>query len=179
MRGNADVAPTLERAIIYRPEGIFLWVVLVVEGLLGSDSKLDTVLGTIHSFPQGKDEKLRKVYEEILKQATNDFKEKNVAVSIKSILSIAITSATPLTIKELEVCLAAGGSGFGRFSLELDITYICRGLLKIEEGVVLPFHTTLKTYLEDGKSAWRIFISTLRRHTLNSQSVAWNTLHIV
>ncbi|KAH7231034.1 hypothetical protein BKA59DRAFT_409122 [Fusarium tricinctum] len=116
MRGNADVAATLERAIIYRAEGIFLWVVLVVEGLLGSDSELDTVLGTIHSFPQGKDEKLRKVYEEILKQATNDFKEKNVAVSIKSILSIVITSATPLTIKELEVCLAAGGSGFGRFS---------------------------------------------------------------
>ncbi|KAK2122152.1 hypothetical protein NOF04DRAFT_1363346 [Fusarium oxysporum II5] len=147
---KADIASKLELEIVYRAEGVFLWVVLVIEGLLRRGSRLDTVLDTIHPFPRGRDEKLRRIYEEILKQATEGLKDNGVTASIKPILSIMINSATPLSLKQMEACLATGGGDSGYICLENDIIHTCRGLLKIEEDVVRPFHTTLKSYLEDG-----------------------------
>ena len=154
---KSDIISKLEHEIVGRAEGVFLWVVLVVEGLLTRTSRLQTVLDTIYTFPKGRHEKLRRVYEEILRRATGDLKDQKLIIDMKSILGTVITSERPLTLDELAGCLATEGSDFEYLGLEKDITVICRGLLKIEGDRVRPFHITLENYLEDGNECLEDF----------------------
>jgi len=123
------------------------------------------LLNAINSFPRGRDKRLRRTYEEILRQATEDSRNEKLVASIKLILSIVITSAVPLTLKELDDCLAADENDSEHIWLEREITNACRGLLTIKKGVVRPFHATLKTYLENAHECLAVFhIGTQEAH---------------
>jgi hypothetical protein len=93
---ESELLLELEHEIIESAESIFLWIKLVVENLLRRSSRLETAFDTIYTFPRGRNEKLRRLYEEILIQATDNLKDEKMVIDIKLILSIVITSASPL-----------------------------------------------------------------------------------
>jgi ankyrin repeat protein len=147
--GKREFALKLEEEIIGRASGIFLWVVLVVECLLTRSSKPQIIYETIRTFPRGRKDLLKRTYEEILRQATDNLTDQVLIRDIKSMLGIVAISAAPMELDELESCLEFEEGP--RLDFLGDVSNVCRGLLRIDAGKVRLVHDTLRDYLHDSK----------------------------
>lgn len=162
---DLETVSKLETEIITLAQGIFLWAALVIEGLFYRAVPLQDILETVRRCHGDPNDRLTKLYGEILKQATKNLNDEQLVTDIHSILKIVLATRIPFWFSEIQECLEVDATNSMRLNLEHNIKTICRGILTVEGDLVRPVHLTLQTYLEDSARCLpQFYISQHEKH---------------
>jgi hypothetical protein len=151
---SIELRHKLEDAIVDRSHGIFLWTVLVVESLLGSDTSLANLHAALGSLPENNDlfVLLARIVRDIHKANIN----KASINTARSMITFAITSSRPLSNVELAAFLAVEKSQECSelrwntpINIEGDVRRLCRSLLFCTQGFIQPFHDMVRKFFHD------------------------------
>ena len=133
---NQEFRQSVEKELLERAEGTFLWIGLVMLELLEKDTCIE-IEETLRSLPRG----LPAVYSRILGQIEDKRKEE-----CSQILSWVALAVRPMSLEE--IAAAVGTQPLGRLTLENvieeQIQKLCRGFLKVQDGKVNLIHQSAR-----------------------------------
>ena len=133
----------LRRRLLENANGTFLWVSLVLDGLVGGDEVSDyDVQHMLTTLPKGLDE----IYHSILEHSSNPHKARKV-------LNIIIAAIRPLSLEEMNIACAMDTEGQPDLdqklqpSIENTVKGICGLFVKVVNGHFYLIHQTAREFL--------------------------------
>lgn len=133
--------------LVHRAEGIFVWASLSLQMLskepVEGDDDPTRVLRQLDQLPSALDH----LYAEILAKHTKILTSSELALR-DAVLRWACLAVRPLRVVEIANALALETLHFLPSSDGKEMLDICNSLIKIENGVVLPMHHSLREYLQ-------------------------------
>ncbi|KAI8712436.1 NACHT domain-containing protein [Fusarium sp. LHS14.1] len=137
--GFNDIRSPVEKLLLKRAEGIFLWVSFVVDELSRKKTCVE-ILHTIRSLPKG----LYPIFARMLHQIGSD--QRQISSQIFEWVALA---ERPLTLDELTAVIEAESRDpdMPMERIIADRVAICRPFLKVHDNQVLFVHQSAKEYL--------------------------------
>ncbi|KAJ3456350.1 hypothetical protein MRS44_016373 [Fusarium solani] len=134
-----DIRSRVEKSLLERAEGIFLWVSFVIDELSRKKTCLE-ILDTIRALPKG----LHPIFARMLHQIESDQRQTS-----SLILKWVALAMRPLTLDELTAVIGVepGGHDVSIERITADRVAICRPFLKVHNNQVLFVHQSAKEYL--------------------------------
>ncbi|KAH7254972.1 hypothetical protein B0J15DRAFT_526313 [Fusarium solani] len=139
IQGFDDIRSRVEKSLLGRAEGIFLWVSFGIDELSRKKTCVE-ILDTIRALPKG----LHPIFARMLHQIESDQRE---ASSL--ILKGVALAERPLTLDELTAVIGVepGDPDMSIERITADRVAICRPFLKVHNNQVIFVHQSAKEYL--------------------------------
>ncbi|UPK95450.1 hypothetical protein LCI18_006385 [Fusarium solani-melongenae] len=139
IQGFDGIRSRVEKSLLERAEGTFLWVSFVIDELSRKKTCLE-ILDTIRGLPKGLDP----IFARMLHQIESDQRETSALI-----FKWVALAKKPLTLDELTAVIGVG-PGDHDVSTEritADRVAICRPFLKVHNNQVLSVHQSAKEYM--------------------------------
>ena len=141
---NEDIRKEVERELLERAEGTFLWISLVMSEIEKYKYTCTEILDTVRSTPQG----LSNTYRHMLQQIDGDHLQK-----VDQILRWVTAAMRPLTLQELsEIIEHPSGHVMSPAQAVREKVKLCGGLIEARQNEVAFIHTSAKEFLLHGKT---------------------------
>ncbi|MDF2435501.1 MAG: receptor-interacting serine/threonine-protein kinase 4, partial [Mucilaginibacter sp.] len=143
------VKNNLQETIVRQSGGIFLWTVLAIESLFRTGSSPADLAQALRSLPPDND------LFRLLTWIVGKIPKENIEKA-RDMITFTIMSSRSLSITELTALLAVHKSRnhsevahFTSVDIERDVQTLCRSLVTCAQGVVVPFHSTVREFFQD------------------------------
>ena len=140
MRGTEALRMKVRQSILQRADGIFLWVRLVLEEILGCHTQ-QAIMQTLEEVPAGMDP----LYQRMELSISNNPKEAD-RVLAKTLLAWIVCACRPLTLEELSQALTSDFPDF--LDLKRTIQDVCGQFVMVDgSSRIAMVHKTARDYL--------------------------------
>ena len=140
---NEEIRKEVERELLKRAEGTFLWISLVMSEMKKKNTCTE-ILVTVRSTPRG----LSNTYRHMLQQIDGEHVQK-----VDQVLRWVTAAMRPLTLQELsEIIEHPSGHVISPAQAVRDEVTLCGGLIEARQNEVAFIHTSAKEFLLHGKT---------------------------